>query len=314
MWLGPVTVFVLLFGAVWLSLYAAYVFLPFIRPGYLVILDAKYESLAKGRMFGPEDRNRVMIFGHSKLLSGLRPRELDAAIGGGFRSYNMGLPGDVRFLPLLESALQAGNVPTHVLLTLPWDDKREADTFVDALRNDTAIANTLFPFRMLPRDVALFVFQSRSRLADAARDVAKQRAAMLEERGWYFIKSQSHYEGDRLPDDYALPTDQSARTDPRIIPEASSSRKRLEELAGQYGFQVLFVPLFYRTGEFAAAPSAQDARSEKISERPLMRVLGPDYFTYPPSFFADPQHMNPRGAEAYTADLARLLRTSGAFD
>jgi hypothetical protein len=313
-WHRPVATFVLLFGAVWLLLYVAYVLLPFIRPGYIVISDAKFETLVKGKMFGPQDRNRVMIFGHSKVLASVRPRELDAAVGPGFRSYNLGLPGEVRFLPILEAALQAGNVPTHVLLTLPWDAKRGKDGFIDVMRNDSAIAATLFPFRSLPRDMALFVFENRSRLSEAVRDVAAQREAMLEEHGWYFIKSQSHYADDRLPDDYALPTDHPTRINVRTIPEKSFTRERLEQLAKQYGFQILMIPLPFRTGEFAPPPAADNARLTTISDRPFIRVLGPDYLTYPPAFFADPQHMNPRGAQAYTADLARLLKTSGVLD
>jgi hypothetical protein len=214
-WHRPVAAFVLVFAAVWLSLYAAYVLLSFTRPGSVVIADAKFETLVKGNMFGPQDRNRVMIFGHSKVLTSVRPSQLDAAVGPGFRSYNLGLPGEVRFLPILEAALQAGNIPTHVLLTLPWDAKPDKDGLIDALRNDSAIAATLFPFRSLPRDMTLFVFENRRRLPEAVRDVAAQRERMLEDRGWYFVKSQSHYADDRLPDDYVLPTDHPAQTDVR---------------------------------------------------------------------------------------------------
>jgi hypothetical protein len=311
-WQRPVATFVLLFAAVWLLLYAAYVATPFLRPGSDVIADAKFETLVKGNMFGPQDRYRVMIFGHSKALTSVRPRELDAAVGPGFRSYNLGLPGEVRFLPILEAALQAGNVPTHVLLTLAWDAKPDQDGLIDALRNDAAIANTLLPFRTLPRNATLFVFENRKRLAEAVHDAAAQRDAMLDQRGWYFIKSQSHYEEDRLPDDYALPTDRPARIDERQIPEKSFTRARLEQLAKQYGFQIMMIPVPFRIGQFAPAPAA--ARLATISDEPLIRVLGPDYFSYPPALFADPQHMNPNGALAYTADLALLLKTSGVFD
>ncbi len=306
--------FILLFAAVWLSLYAAYVLLPFLRPGSVVIADAKFDSLVTRAMFGPQDRNRVMMFGYSKILSALRPGDLDSALGPGFRSYNLGLPGEVRFLPILEAALVAGNIPTHVLLTIPWDGKREADGFAAMLRDDNALASTLFPFRTLPRDAALFLFQNRSRLSEAVRDVETQRSTMLEDRGWYFIKSQSHYPGDRLPDDYALPGDRPSRLEPRVIPEKSLVRERLEQLARQHGFQVIFVPAFFRAGEVAAWPAADSGRLTVISEHPLIRVLGPDYFTYPPALFADPQHVNPTGARVYTADLARLLKASGAFD
>jgi hypothetical protein len=279
----------------------------------VVIADAKFETLVKGNMFGPQDRYRVMIFGHSKALTCVRPGELDTAMGAGFRSYNLGLPGEVHFLPILEAALQAGNVPTHVLLTLPWDARRDKDGLIDALRNDAAIANTLLPFRTLPRDATLFVFENRKRLVEAVHDVSVERSNMLEERGWYFIKSQSHYEGDRLPDDYVLPTDQPTRVGSRQVPEQSFTRSRLEQLARQYGFQVLMIPMPYRIGEFAPAPAADAGRPATIANQPLVRTLGPDYFSYPPALFADPHHMNPLGASAYTADLASLLKGSGAF-
>ncbi|MBV8698941.1 hypothetical protein [Bradyrhizobium sp.] len=312
-WRRPVAAFVLAFASVWLALDMAYIGLPFIRPGSVVIADGKFETLVTGRMFDPQDRYRVMIFGHSKALTAARPRELDATMGAGFRSYNLGLPGEVHFLPILKAALEAGNVPTHVLLTLPWDGKRDRDGLIDALHNDAAIAKVLLPFRTLPRDATLFVFENRKRLIEAIHDVAIERSRMLEERGWYFIKSQSHYEDDRLPDDYALPTDQPTHVASRPIPEQSFTRTRLEQLARQYGFQILLIPLPYRTGEFARAPAADAGPAAIIADQPPIRVLGPAYFSYPPALFADPQHTNPQGASVYTADLARLLKGSGAF-
>jgi hypothetical protein len=313
-WWGPAAGFVLLFAAVWLSLYVAYTLLPFTRPGSIVIAEAKFEALVKGPMFGPRDHYRVMVLGHSKALTCVRPRELDAAIGPEFRSYNLGLPGEEHFLPVLEAALEAGNVPTHVLLTLPWDNKPEKPGLMDVLRNDPEIAKTLMPFRTFPRDASLFLFTNRNRLAEAVHDVAAQRDSMIEERGYYFIKSQSHYANDRLPNDYALPTDRPNRIERRKFPEKSFTRTRLEQLAMKYGFEVVFIPVPFRIGEFAAAPAEDNTRLITLSDHPRIRVMGPDYFNYPPAYFADPVHMNPQGALAYTADLARLLKSSGVLD
>jgi hypothetical protein len=313
-WRRPAAEFILLFAAVWLLFYTAYVMLPFTRQGAVVIADAKFETLVKGPMFGPQDHTRVMAFGHSKMLTSLRPAELDAAMGNGFRSYNLGLPGDERFLPMLEAALEAGNVPTHVLLMLSWDDKLAPPSFRDVLYDDMAIVKIVVPFHYFPRDVVIFAFENRHRLAEAIRDVAVQRDGMLDERGYYFIRSQSLYKNDRLPDNYALPSDHPTQTDRRKIPERSFVRRRLEQLARQYGFQVLMVPMPFRVGQFAPAPAVDKDRLAVISDDPLIRVLGPDYFSYPPALFSDPQHMNPDGAQAYTADLARLLKNSGVFD
>ena len=313
-WPMPVATFIAALTIVWLLLFAAYALLPFIRPGYLIIADAKFDNLVKGNMFGAQDRYRVMIFGHSRVLASTRPLELDAAMGNGFRSYNLGLPAEVRFLPILEAALSAGNVPTHVLLTLPWDAKPDRDGVLDALRDDIGIVRLLVPFRTLPRDLTLFAFENGRHLSEAIRDVDVQRQAMLDQRGWYFIKSQSHYENDRLPDDYRLPTDRPMQVEERIIPARSFVRERLEQLARKYGFQILFIPMTSRIGEYAPAPAADRTRLTTISAQPLIRVLGPDYVGFPAADFADPQHMNPQGATAYTADLARLLKSSGVFD
>ncbi|WP_162250098.1 MULTISPECIES: hypothetical protein [unclassified Bradyrhizobium] len=313
-WIKRASLFVLLFGAVWIALGAAYVLLSFLRPGSVVIAEAKFDTLVKSPMFDQQDRHRIMVFGYSKILSAFRPRDLDAELGPRVRSYNLGLPGEVRFLPILEAALAAGNIPTHVLLTIPWDGKDEADGLAALLRDDNRLAGTLFPFRTLPRDAALFIFQNRKRLGEAVRDVEAQRSVMIDDRGWYFIKSQSHYPDDRLPPDYSLPTDNAARAQPRPIPERSHVRDRLEQLARQHGFQVIFVPGLFRTGEAAPCPPGDQLRMTVMSERPLIRLFGPDYFVYPPTLFADPQHMNPIGAKVYTADLARLLKASGAFD
>ncbi|MGJ4996974.1 hypothetical protein ACQR0Z_21305 [Bradyrhizobium sp. HKCCYLS3077] len=310
--LKPVIRFSLLFALVWLIGYAAHVTLPFLRAGSVVIADAKFDTLVARPMFEPSDRFRVMFFGHSKALTCIRPQELDSAMGRGFRSYNLGLPGEVRFMPMLEAALQAGNVPTHVVLTLPWDGKPVAEGLIERLRNDSAIVNALIPFRTLPRDATLFLYENRHRLAAALHDVAEQRQGMLDQRGWYFIKSQSHYADDRLPDSYTLPTDTPARVERRQIPDRAHTRERLEQLARQYGFQILFIPVPYRLGHYA--PPQDVDRIAGIADHPSIRIIGPDYFLYPPRMFSDPQHMNLSGALAYTSDLAALLKRSGAFD
>jgi hypothetical protein len=311
-WRKAIAAFVLCFVVVWLSLYGAYVSLPLIRPGATVISLAKIDLMAEKQMFGRNDAKRIMLFGNSKALSGFRPTEFDLRASHGTRSYNLALPGESLFLPILETALAAGNIPTHVLLTIAWDGKTDPPGISDVLRDDALIGNTLFPFRTLPRDAVLFVYNNRARIADGTRDSLAQRDLMISHRGWYFIRAQSHYPGDRLPDDYKLPTDRPDRPDVRKIPAKSLARQRLEQLAIRYGFEIILVPSFNRIGEVAPAPGP--AGHPIIAELPRIRAMGPDYWTYPPSYFADPLHLNPTGASAYTGDLARLLKDHGVFE
>jgi len=205
-------------------------------------------------------------------------------------------------------------VPTHVFLTLPWDKKLDKPGFMDVLRNDLEIAKAVMPFRTFPRDAVMFLFMNRHRLWEAVHDVGEQRDNMLEERGYYFIKSQSHYANDRLPDNYTLPSDRPNRIEQRKFPERSYVRARLEQLATKYGFEIVFIPVPHRIGEFAPAPAADDARLLTLSEHPRIRIMGPDYYNYPPALFSDPVHMNLQGALAYTADLAKLLKSTGVVD
>jgi hypothetical protein len=305
--------FAVLAALAWAVMDACYTKLPLIRPGADIVMAAKFDAMVKRRMFAPTDHYRVFVFGNSKTMAGFRPDEFDAAFPPGVRSYNLGLPGEARFLPILKAALAAGNVPTHVLLTIPWDGK-PAPTWLDRLRDDEAILYTLVPFRDLPRDAVTFLAASRLHMRERYEDAAHERARMLEQRGWYFIKSQSLFEGDALPDDYSLPTDHPAEFLPREIPPASFARDELEALARKYGFRIVMVPGNMRGHAEAAAPAADDNRLRAIAGNAAIRIAGPDYWVYPAADFADPVHLNPRGATAYTHDLARLAAALGIFD
>jgi hypothetical protein len=300
--------FLVLFAAVWLACYFLHRSLPFVKPGSDIVYEAKYQRLADTQMFGPGDRNRILVFGNSKLMASFRPDEFDAAIGPGTRSVNLALPGDGRFLPLLEAALAAGNVPTHVFLSVAWDAQASPPTLLDRLHDDSAIADRLMPFRRLARDVTTFAFLNRFDFARGYRDAESERERMLAQRGWYFIHSQSHYPGDRLPDDYRLPTDRADWTDLRAVPQRSLVRSRLEELARDHGFVVTLIPSYARVGEIAPPASADLERLAIVSRSPLIEIAGPDDWLYPAADFADPVHLNPSGARLYTQDLARLLK------
>jgi hypothetical protein len=309
----PTAIFIGLFSLIWLLLYVVHAALPMIQSGSVIIYGAKFDRLVNQQMFAPNDRRRIMIFGNSRVVTGFYPSEFDAAFGPGMRSYNLGLPGEERFVPMLEAALSAGNVPTHVLVTFPWDARTEPPPLLAILHDDNALINALLPFRTFPRDLVLFGYNNRFRFAEGIRYATSQRDLMVENRGWYFINSQSHFLNDQLPDDFTMPTDHPNRVDVRQFPASSLTRDRLMQLATRYGFQILLVPAYHRANEFAPAPSADADRDTVISTSPQIRLIGPDYWTYPNHYFADPVHLNPSGRSVYTADLAALLQKHHAF-
>jgi hypothetical protein len=305
--------FIGLLALVWIVLEGCYTAFPMIRPGADIVLEAKFESLVQGHLFLPSDRFRILVFGNSKTMAGFRPEEFDAAFSTEIRSYNLGLPGDARFLPILKAALAAGNIPTHVFLTMPWDNKPKP-TLLDYLRDDESILYTLIPFRDLPRDVVAFVATSHFQFAQKYAEAARERAKMLAQRGWYYIKGQSFFPSGELPDDYSIPTDHPDEFLRRDIPATSFILSELVRLEAQYHFKVVFIPGNMRRHAEAAAPESDQDRGAGISASADIRIVGPDYWVYPPADFSDPVHMNPAGATAYTHDLAQLIAKSGMLN
>ena len=296
--------FAALSGVVWLSLFSLYRGLPYVQNGSQAVSEEKWRIARLGPVFGPAKAFQVVAFGNSKTLAGFRPDIFDEALGPSSASYNFAIPGEERFVDLLETMLKAGTRPTHVLVQqLPDYDQQ---TLLDRLRADKPIVNWLFPFRSFVRDIIVFVYESRQAGGVRAkyRENAEQIAQSVLDRGYFFIKSQSHFPGDRLPDGYSLPTDKPAEAAPRRIRPEAESFGDLLRLAEQYDFQVLLVPVSYRPGEFAPPPSDNAKARASVEPFSRVRVLGPAYWTQEVSDFSDPVHLNRQGAEAYSRRLA----------
>ena len=85
---------------------------------------------------------------------------------------------------------------------------RQADSWASStvLRDDPAIAKTLLPFRTSRAMQPCSYFQNRNRLAEAVHDVVP--SARHAGRARLVLHQVAEpLRGDRLPDDYALPTD-----------------------------------------------------------------------------------------------------------
>ena len=183
-------------------------------------------------------------------------------------------------------------------------------TWVDAIRQDQKILAAAFPFRKLPRDILVFAVLARSRggLNQFYRESAETPGMVMRDKGYYFIRSQSHYPGDRLPDSFSLPTDRPDEVMPRVVSGRAPEFARIAQIADQYKIRFVLVPDHFRVGSRAAAQPVNQATLAELRGYPWFAVAGPDYVLYEPRFFADPIHLNPKGAERYTDELVRLFR------
>ncbi len=283
---------------------------PFVRPGYELVVEEKARMAREGGIFpvGKAGRPRVAVFGSSVALSGFVPRLFEELSGGTVDAYNMGLPGSVLYFDQLESLVQSGQVPTHVVVTNPWggDDPPRG---LALLFNDSALRDAVAPFHDTPRDLVLFALRARSvggwkKLYADTRHVL---TALREDKGFHFIKSQSHYPNDALPDDFRLPSDRPNEVRWQSFHASGAPFERLCRLARDHGIKVLIVPRYLRRGEGAEPPAEDNVVAEQLKSYPEIEVIGPTYWLLPPAMFSDPTHTNPTGAREYTTRLWHLL-------
>ena len=299
--------FVGLLAVVWLVLSSFQRAFPYLASGAALVAQDKFYILAGTKLFGPGDRFKVIAVGNSRTMAGVVPKIFDATAGEGVRIYNFGLPGDPRILPILEAVLDGGNRPDFVLLQAPWDTEQPAPTFWNTLPNDHQIADAVFPFRKLPRDLLFLLADSvHSNPAVVYRRNRAEADSVIRDEGWYFIRSQSHYPNDQLPSGYRLPTDHPDVAAARDLTPRGYEFERLKALAATYKFKVILIPPALRTGEIAPPKPAAGLRA--LPSAGGFYTLGPDYVNYPPSMFADPVHLNPPGAAVYSEYLAALFR------
>jgi hypothetical protein len=295
---------------IWLLIFELSKSLPFVQNGAALVGQDKWAIAQSTNMFKSTERVRLVAFGNSKTLAGFRPLVFDPPVSPDAGAYNLSIPGDDKFVDLLETALSHGNVPTHVFLqSLPqsWKD----ESFWGALVDNKKLVNLLFPFRSFVRDAVIFAYESHNSGGVLAqyRKNAKQVQQIRDERGYYFIKSQSHYSGDQLPDGYALPTDRPNETMKRVIDPSAPQFSRLMQLAERYDFQVLLVPVAFRRGEFDAPPAVDNEAVRQLSPFPRAHVIGPAYWIYEAQYFSDPVHLNIQGADRYSKQLAALFKS-----
>ena len=298
-------------AAIWLGLDELDHRLTYVHAGSDLVYQLKTERLAKSAVFPPDVPYRVVVMGSSRALSTFRPDVFDAAFDHRVFSYNFGLPGDGRFLPLLKTLLASGNRPTHVLLQEPWSTMDAPTQALPWYLDDHRLIDQLLPFRKLPRDATLFAFQSlHGGFQHEWNRVRVELTGVVDHRGWYFIKAQSQFPNDALPDDFSLPTDRPDQVQPRDLRPQGAQFEELRELARTYGFHVLVVPRAARLHE--SAPMA-DPGPQVISQSPNIASVGPNYWCLPNADFSDPVHANVPGSEAYTRRLAALLAATGEF-
>lgn len=292
---------------------------PYLSAGSEVVFQAKLRDEARGAVFPRStSATKIVVFGNSTILAGLVAKHFDAlakADGLDTYTYNSGFPGVAEFIPQLKTLVASGNVPDVVLLTKPWEPRRQSSIFKLPL-SDNELADEIFPFRHFIRDAASFAFTSRARegLLAFYRKASENIAQMQKDQGYYFISEQSHYPNERLPENFHMADD---RPNLKGFREADASSPELVELNAilrAHSIKCLYVPFPQRGGSLGE-PAPTDMGFQQILESHTpCKLLGPDYYRYPNRDLSDQTHLNHIGSRIYTEDLYRLVKPYLAKD
>lgn len=305
----------------WVVFYALWRRFPEVTPGSVRVYDAKLAALKKPGVFGAPAPCKVLVVGLSYTMTGFKPESFDRLSGGTCASFNLGLPvtifgRHIYELPELLAMLNdSGQSPTEVLITWqePWpprEAKQSRSQWLTPKWDTAAVTYRVFPFRQLARDGSIFLLRSvrHGGPSTFARACDDELQSALQSRGYYFIKSDSLYPNNQLPEDYSLRTDSPGRTMARPIDVWEDYIKAFKAAAPKA--KLILVPNYYRANSCAPAPS--NAQLREALGKYGVEVVGPDYFQYPNQAFSDAAHLNPAGAEIYTRDLWNLLRNTSA--
>jgi hypothetical protein len=285
---------------------------PFVKDGAQIVADAKLLDERSNRIF-PHSGGavKVIVFGNSIMLAGFQAKrfdELGRYDGLELASYNAGLPARTDFVPELRSIVASGNPPDVILMTEPWQADRPHSLFSLPV-SDHDMADRIFPFHGAVRDFVDFAVRSRQQggLRAFYRLSADNEAQMRRDQGYFFIREQSRYPGDRLPDTAHSPSDKPDVVIKRSAVWSSHELDELNELLRRHPMACLFVPSPGRRSAEAPAPYDQEFARQLAAHTPC-QVVGPYYFTYPNSYFSDYMHLNPAGARIYTEALYHLIK------
>ncbi len=312
--------FLLGLGAlVWGVFYLVWRLAPEVTPGSIRVYDAKIAALRKPRLFAPAAKHKVLVVGLSYTMTGFKPQSFDRLSQNTCSSFNLGLPVTIfgrhvySLSEIMATLDSSGEYPTEVLITWrePWPPQQIAPKISLWSRltpkfDNAAVVQLLFPFRQLARDGAVFLLRSAKNGGPLAfaRACNEELQTVLENKGYYFIKTDSIYPNDQLPDNYSAASDSPGRALDRSVVAWEDYARYLRQTAPRA--RLILVPNYYR--ENCCLPAPSNAALRQALAKYGVTVVGPDYFQYPNRLFSDSAHLNPAGADVYTTDLWNLLQ------
>ena len=100
--------------AFYIGLFTIHKMFPYIGIGSNILTNEKLHLINTESIFPPNAKRRLVIFGDSRILSGFVPALFDELSGGTIYSYNLAIPDNERFIPLMRNIISKNQIPTDI--------------------------------------------------------------------------------------------------------------------------------------------------------------------------------------------------------
>lgn len=301
------------------------------KDGAAVICEQKRKAVRKNLFPSSPDRQNILFMGNSVTLAGLLPEYFDSLNGGKSLSYNLSLPA----LPLgpqyfmLKDYLRNNKAPDYIII-YPVFDYGDTRNFFDKYAiqgikfpqeiisyllhrdNKVVVMNYVFPMNLYNVHMIRYLFYLLKEPGAIAEKKAYNQlitSLMVKSKGYYFIREQAAFPGDRLPDQYRQAKD-SNMAPYDYDPDKDYYAKIFFDLAKEKNIKVLMIQKYarhYTTAQYDKEP----VYFSKIAARyPNVKYVKGAYKIrfMENRYFADPTHLNPEGARIYTNEVFRQFR------
>jgi hypothetical protein len=303
------------------------------KDGAALVCEGKREMVRSGAIHYRENKINVLFMGTSRILAGIVPAVFDRLSGGKTYSYNLAFPA----LPIssayfaLKDYLEKNPPPGYVVMQLYINRCRQCTLFnyyasqgfngmgemvslVKNLENKSILVNYVFPFKMYKFFVFRCVLDGIFRPA-VIEEIREKNRAILEkmraERGFYFIEEQAVADDNRLPADFAAEVKGAAQMGGIFDPFTDAYVEKFFELTRGAGVKVLLIQPVYRVGQYLQYERMPLQFSAVLGRFDHVFVAEGGWRRkfYDYKYFADKTHLNPEGAERFTAEVFNEFRS-----
>jgi hypothetical protein len=278
-----------------------------------------------------EDKINILYFGASGILSAIIPEVFDSLMKNRTYSLNLALPA----LPIgpyyhyLKDFLKHNPPPEYIIMTYHVDGEPmllsetygnqginfpgELFSYFIHRKDKNQIVNYLLPLHVYRGPIFKYLYYSLfdpSHIQRTKKRNDKIVEAMIEDRGYYFIREQSRFPDGKLPADYRADTDCPDCKMKLYDPESDVYVDKFFKLTEKLNTEVLLVMHPVRRGSYKQFDSVPDPLQKLMRQYENISIPSDmELPFYENRYFSDPHHLNSQGAIRFTGEIAEVFRS-----